>query len=116
MSENYSKHYSEKNFWEKLRKYTLQIGQVTVQKALTLYYVGIDPKTPKWAKGVVVVALGYLIFPLDAIPDLTPFAGYADDAGAIATAMASILVSIDESHLIKADQKMQEWFGDLKEK
>lgn len=116
MSENYSKHYSEKNFWEKICKYTLQIGQVTVQKALTLYYVGIDPKTPKWAKGVVVAALGYLIFPLDAIPDLTPFAGYADDAGAIATAMASILVSIDESHLIKADQKMQEWFGDLKEK
>lgn len=115
MSENYSTHYSEKNFWEKIRKYTLQIGQVTVQKALTLYYVGVDPKTPKWAKGIVVAALGYLIFPLDAIPDLTPFVGYADDAGAIATAMASILVSINESHLTKADQKMKEWFGDFKE-
>lgn len=111
MNENYSKHYSEKNFWEKVKKYTLQIGQVSVHKALTLYYVGIDPKTPKWAKGVVVAALGYLIFPLDAIPDLTPFAGYADDAGAIATAMASILVCIDKSHLSKADEKAKEWFG-----
>ena len=113
MTENYSKHYSEKNFWDKVKKYISQIGQITIHKALTLYYVGIDPKTPKWAKVVVVAALGYLIFPLDAIPDLTPFAGYADDAGAIATALALILICIDKSHTFKADNKMNEWFGNL---
>ena len=82
MSDDYAEHYSERSFWGKVKRYAKQIGKATVEKALILYYVGVDSKTPKWAKGVIAASLGYLIFPLDSIPDLTPFVGYADDAGA----------------------------------
>jgi uncharacterized membrane protein YkvA (DUF1232 family) len=110
MEENYSKHYSEKSFWDKVKKYAKQIGNKTLHSALVLYYVGLDNQTPKWAKGVILASLGYLIFPFDAIPDITPFAGYADDAGAIASALAVIAGSITIEHKNKADQKIVEWF------
>ena len=39
---------------------------------------------------VIVGALAYFICPVDAIPDLTPIVGYADDAVVIAAAVASL--------------------------
>ncbi len=110
MEDNYSKHYSDSSFWDKIGKYAKQIGRKTLHSALILYYVGVDNKTPSWAKGVILASLGYLIFPFDAIPDLTPFAGYADDAGAIASALAAIAGSITIEHKNKADHKIGEWF------
>ena len=35
-------------------------------------------------KGIIIAALGYLISPLDFIPDPIPVAGYTDDALAMA--------------------------------
>jgi uncharacterized membrane protein YkvA (DUF1232 family) len=74
-------------------------------------YVGNDPKTPTSAKGVVAAALGYFIVPLDAIPDMAPFVGYADDLGAVAAAMAMIASCISKRHVQKAKMKTEEWFG-----
>src|SRR4030042_5157737 len=105
MSDEFSQHYSEQSFWEKVKKYAKQIGRATLEKALILYYVGIDQNTPLWAKGVISAALGYLIFPLDAIPDLTPFVGYADDAGAIAAALAAVAMCISKEHRDKVREK-----------
>ena len=39
---------------------------------------------PAADKGVIIAALGFLISPLDFIPDLIPVAGYTDDALALA--------------------------------
>ena len=52
-----------------------------------------------------------LIFPLDAIPDLTPVAGYADDLGAIVAATAALGASINRKHIAAARKKTTEWFG-----
>ncbi|MCE9614212.1 MAG: DUF1232 domain-containing protein [Lentisphaerae bacterium] len=112
MTEDFSKHFSKASFWKKVKTYARQIGRGSLHQALILYYVGIDPKTPAWAKGVVAAALGYLIFPLDAIPDLTPFAGYADDAGAIAAALAAIAMRINKRHRDQASAQLKAWFGD----
>lgn len=112
MKDEYSRHYSERSFWEKVRKFAKQMGRATLEKALVLYYVGIDKKTPTWAKGVITAALGYLIFPLDALPDMTPFVGYADDMGALAAALAAVAVCISSEHTEKAKEKMKDWFGE----
>jgi uncharacterized membrane protein YkvA (DUF1232 family) len=112
MSDDYSKHYSENSFWEKVKGYAKQIGKATLEKAFLLYYVGIDPSTPAWAKGVIIAALGYLIFPVDLIPDLTPFVGYVDDAGALASALAAIAMCITPEHRRLAKAKVAELFGD----
>lgn len=111
LDDDFSGHYSESSFWDKLLHFAKQAGREVVHKALILYYVGNDPVTPMWAKGVITAALGYFIFPIDVIPDLTPFVGYADDLGAMAAAMAAIASCITKDHIDKATAKTEEWFG-----
>jgi uncharacterized membrane protein YkvA (DUF1232 family) len=48
-------------------------------KILTLYYAVMDSRTPWYAKLTAASSLFYLISPVDIIPDVIPFLGYADD-------------------------------------
>jgi len=112
MTNEYAQQYSENSFWEKLRTYAKQAGREVVEKSLILYYVGTDPVVPAWAKGIVGAALGYFIVPLDAIPDLAPFVGYADDLGAISMALAAIASCVSPEHVQKAKTKSVEWLGE----
>lgn len=111
MSNDYAKHFSAEELWKKVSETAQIVGREVVEKGLTLYYCANDPKTPTWAKGVIATALGYFIFPLDAIPDFTPFAGYADDVGVITAAAAALGVSITKQHISDAKKKALEWFG-----
>jgi uncharacterized membrane protein YkvA (DUF1232 family) len=112
MNDDYSKQFTDDSFWTKLRSFAKQAGREVVEKSLTLYYVGTDPTVPVWAKGIVTAALGYFIVPLDAIPDLAPFVGYADDLGAISMALAAIASCVSQAHVEKAKTKTVEWFGE----
>ena len=42
------------------------------------------------AVAVAAVALAYLVLPADAVPDVVPLAGLADDAGVLAAAVAAL--------------------------
>ncbi len=44
-----------------------------------LYYAAQDPRVPWTAKGVILLALGYALSPIDLIPDFIPVLGYLDD-------------------------------------
>ena len=108
---NYADDFNDDSFWNKLSRYARTIGRELVEKALALYYALQDKDTPLLAKGVIAAALGYLIFPADAIPDLIPGAGYADDAGAIATAFGVVAMHIKPEHKQRAKEKANDWFG-----
>lgn len=110
MIDDFQQHYSESGFWDKVQKFSKQIGREVLEKALVLYYTGIDEKTPKWAKTVLFTALGYLILPLDTIPDITPGVGFADDTAALLAAAASVASCISEKHRQQAKQKIKTWF------
>lgn len=103
--------YTDQNFWDKLRKFASQAGREVVEKALTLYYAAQRPETPLWAKTVIYSALAYFILPTDAIPDLTPIAGYADDLGALAAALMTVAMCITPDVKRNAKQKLEDWFG-----
>jgi uncharacterized membrane protein YkvA (DUF1232 family) len=77
-----------------------------------LYYSLQDSDTPLWAKGIIVAALGYLIFPADAIPDFLPAVGYADDTGALVAAVGAVAFHIKPEHRKSAKAKIREWFAD----
>jgi len=109
----FSKEYSEENFWNKVKNYAVKAGKSVIVQALTLYYTLQDKDTPKWAKAIIIGALGYFIFPLDAIPDITPVVGYSDDLGALAWATATVTFYIKPEHRKKAEDKWKEWFGRL---
>lgn len=110
-SENYSGEYSEKNFWEKLKRHAKAAGAEAVEKILCMHEALKDPDTPAWAKTVIVGALGYFIMPLDAIPDITPMVGFTDDLGAIAAATALVATPIKDEHVTRAKASMDRWFG-----
>jgi len=104
--------YSEDGFWMKLTRYAKVAGVGVVERSLWLYYAAQRPDTPAWAKGIIYGALGYFILPLDSIPDLTPFVGFADDLGALAVALATIASYVDDDIKQRAREKMARWFGE----
>ena len=110
--DDYSEHFDEISFWGKLRNFALSAGRRVVKLALTLYFCFRDPETPMRAKALIASALGYFILPLDAIPDLTPVVGFADDLGALMVAAAVVAAHIKPEHRRQAEEKLREWFGD----
>ena len=103
--------YSDESFWEKLRRFAKVAGYEVVEKALWLYYAAQEGETPAWAKGVMLGALAYFINPVDAIPDIVPVVGYADDLGALALAVLTVAIYITPDVKEKVKQKLKEWFG-----
>lgn len=109
---DYGAEYSDESFWEKIAASAVKAGKEIVDKALVLYYCLQDDDTPSWARGTIMGALGYLILPADAVPDILPGAGYTDDLAVLAVAFALVLAHIKPEHRLIAKDKMKEWFGD----
>ena len=107
---DYSAAYSENSLWKKLAAFAATAGKKVVWGVLVLYYCCLDSDTPMKAKGPIVAALGYFIFPADAIPDVIPFVGYSDDLGALALALAFVAVHVKPEHRQRAEEKLKTWF------
>ena len=108
----YEDAFSEQGFWDKLKHYAKFAGKEVVEKALLLYYAAQEEKAPTWAKATIAAALGYFIVPLDAIADLTPAVGYADDLGVLVLAIAAVATYINDGVRAKANDKIRAWFGE----
>jgi uncharacterized membrane protein YkvA (DUF1232 family) len=103
--------YSAPRFWNKLKKAALTTGRKLLLTALTLFYCLKDKDTPTWAKGVIIGALGYLVLPADAIPDIIPGIGYSDDWGALVAALGTVAAYIKDEHKAKAAEQMARLLG-----
>lgn len=108
----YVNDYSESGFWDKIKKNVKKIGSKLLYTALQLYYAAKSEDTPAWAKTTIYGALGYLILPIDLIPDALPVVGFSDDAGAIAAATAVVATYITQEVKNRAQSKMKDWFGE----
>ena len=94
--------YVQRNFWQKAKRTAAKVPFVL--DAVALYFCARDPEVPLNAKLIALGALAYFIWPADAIPDWILVAGYIDDAGAVAAAIAAIGVNITEEHRRKASE------------
>ena len=103
---NYDEAYSKESFRKKVAAFAPAAGKEVIRGALVLYRCLRDPNTPKWARARIIGALGYFIFPLDAIPDVVPLAGFSDDLGVLAFALATVALHIKPEHKRKADEKL----------
>src|SRR5690554_6625308 len=109
--QDYATSYSDTRFWQKLTRYASVAGREVVEKALWLFYAAQSPSTPRWAKTAIYGALGYFIFPLDAIPDFAPLVGYTDDLGVLAAALATVSMYVTEDIKQRSRQTVEKWFG-----
>lgn len=79
--------------------------------ALTLYHCMRDGDTPAWAKSVIVGALGYLIFPMDLIPDAIIGGGFTDDWSVMLGAIAAVATHIKGEHRRLAEAQVSQLLG-----
>ena len=107
----YADEYTEVGLWEKIRDNVTSIGLKLIYKALQLYYVAQSPNCPAKVKAGIYAALGYLISPIDIIPDFTPVMGYADDATAIGMALFLAQMYITEDIKAQARNRIHGMFG-----
>ena len=49
-----------------------------------------NPATPTKMKALIIGAIGYILLPLDLIPDVMPAVGYTDDLASAAGAVAAV--------------------------
>ena len=108
----YQKYFSIDGFWSKLKKGAKKAGGKVIYSGLLLFYALESPKTPLRAKVQIYGALGYLILPLDLLPDLLPIVGFADDLSALGLALASVSRNIDDDVKRKAKSKLRDFLGD----
>jgi len=91
------------------------LGVKITYSALLLYYAYQRKDTPRWAKNVIIGALGYLLSPIDTIPDLTPFLGFTDDFGVLSFALVTIACYINEDVRSDAKEKVHQLFNNVYE-
>lgn len=86
------------------------LGVQTVYSVLLLYYAYKSTNTPSWARNIILGALGYLLTPIDSIPDLTPFLGFTDDIGVISFGLVTIACYIDDNVKLNARKQLEKYY------
>lgn len=108
----YAGNYSGAKFWNKLAAVAKNLGKKTLWYVLLLYYTLESDEVSLGNKAIIMGALGYLILPIDLIPDVVPVLGLTDDAAAIKLAYDTVKASITPEIERKAKEKLAQWFGE----
>jgi uncharacterized membrane protein YkvA (DUF1232 family) len=116
INSEFSKYYSEKSLWEKIKKFSKAAGTKVIYAVLLLYYAMKDNSVSLKTKLFIAASLGYFILPTDAIFDLTPIIGYSDDLGVLLFALKQISSALTPAVKENARKKIEEWFTDIDEK
>ena len=110
--QKYKEKFSQKNFIEKIQRVAKRAGVKLVYVALILYYLIESNKVSVKDKAIIIGALGYLISPIDVVPDAIPIAGLADDLAVLLYALGKVWSQVDDNLKGKAKQKLSKWFDE----
>lgn len=107
----YQSFFSEKSFINLIKARAKKIGTKAIYTGLLMFYSFQRKETPHWAKNIIIGALGYLVSPIDLVPDLTPVLGYTDDFGVLSFGLVAIASFINKDVRQKALTKLDKWFN-----
>ncbi|MBQ6201352.1 MAG: DUF1232 domain-containing protein [Prevotella sp.] len=108
----YSNKFTQKDFVEKISRIAKRAGSKLVYAALILYYTLQSDKVSKADKAIIIGALGYMISPLDVIPDAIPIAGLTDDLAVLLYVLKKVWTGIDPEIIAKARERLSKWFDE----
>ena len=108
----YSNKFTKGEFVEKISRIAKRAGAKLVYAALVLFYTLQSDKVTLKDKAITIGALGYLISPLDVIPDAIPIAGLSDDLGVLIFVLQKIWGEVNEDVKEKARAKLSQWFDE----
>ena len=63
-------------------------------------------------KAMIIGALGYMISPLDVIPDAIPIAGLTDDLAVLLFVLKKVWTDVDPEIQQKAKDRLGKWFDE----
>lgn len=109
---SYANKFSQSEFAEKISRIAKRAGAKLVYAALILYYTLQSDKVSKSDKAIIIGALGYMISPLDVIPDAIPIAGLTDDFAVLLFVLKKVWTGIDPEIVEQARQKLSKWFDE----
>jgi len=85
-----------RGFWRKVKRFAARLP--FAEDLLAAYYCAFDRDTPFQVKAALIGALAYFVLPFDAIPDMMPLFGFADDAAVLATALRLVASHMRPEH------------------
>jgi len=107
---SYKQFFSKEKLFSLLQSKPSKLGSKLLYTTMLLYFAFRRTETPTWAKNIIVGTLGYLISPIDLLPDLTPVLGYTDDLGMLSFGLVTIASFINQEVKDKASAKITGWF------
>ena len=109
---SYSDKFSPKGFVEKISRVDKRAGAKLVYSALVLYYMLQSKNVSVKEKAIIIGALGYLISPLDVLPDALPIVGLSDDLTVLVYVISKVWGDVPEDVKAKAKEKLSDWFDE----
>ena len=108
----YKDRFTKNGFVEKISRIARRAGSKLVYAALLLYYTLESDKISLKDKAIIIGALGYLISPLDVIPDAIPIAGLGDDLAVLIYVLNKVWGNVNEDVKAKSREKLIQWFDE----
>jgi uncharacterized membrane protein YkvA (DUF1232 family) len=109
---SYANKFAQTDFVETISSIAKRAGAKLVYAALILYYTLQSDKVSTANKAMIIGALGYMISPLDVIPDAIPIAGLSDDLAVLLFVLKKVWTDIDPDIQTKAKEKLAKWFDE----
>lgn len=108
--QQYKEKFSKAKFVDKISRIAKRAGARMVYAALILYYTLESDNVSLKDKAIIIGALGYLISPLDVVPDAIPIAGLGDDLAVLIYVLRKVWGQVSEEVKAKAKAKLAQWF------
>ena len=109
---SYSDKFSNRDFLDKVQRIAKRAGSKLVYGSLLRYYTIQSDKVSRTDKAIIIGALGYLISPLDVMPDAIPIVGLADDMAVLVYVLKKVWSLISDEARVNAKNKMKLWFDE----
>jgi uncharacterized membrane protein YkvA (DUF1232 family) len=94
----------KRKFWDKLKRVGGRIP--FAEDLVAAFYCATDSATPSRVKLILMGAIAYFLLPTDAVADILPLLGFADDAAVLAAAITQVAGSITDAHRAKARETL----------
>lgn len=108
----HANYFSASDFLDKIATVAKRAGSKFVYAALILYYTLQSDRVSKKDKALIIGALGYMISPLDVLPDAYPIVGLADDMSVLIFVLRKVWINVDPEIQQKAHERLTSWFDD----
>ena len=100
----------------KTLKFWKERAELLENEVYALYLAYKDPRVPWYAKLLIAVIIGYVLSPIDLIPDFIPVIGYLDDLILVPAGIILALKMIPEEVMAECRKKAAAGFLERRRK